>query len=127
MRVHARPDFGTLRGRRGIRGSRGRLGRRRSGVRAIVPLPGGARGAEGILKGRALAPVDEFRWRRAKRRAVRDGLVRVAERLMSVTIHLNGKSLSLAHKGCSGLTKSTLPDVCKTPSPGGPVPVPYPI
>ena len=27
----------------------------------------------------------------------------------------------------SGIAKSTLPDVCKTPSPGGPVPVPYPI
>lgn len=46
---------------------------------------------------------------------------------MSVTIHVNGKSNSLAHKGCSGITKSTLPDVCKTPSPGGPVPIPYPI
>jgi hypothetical protein len=26
-----------------------------------------------------------------------------------------------------GITKSTLPDVCKTPSPGGPVPIPYPV
>ncbi|RFU49781.1 DUF4150 domain-containing protein [Paraburkholderia sp. DHOC27] len=26
-----------------------------------------------------------------------------------------------------GFAKSTLPDVCKTPTPGGPVPVPYPI
>ncbi len=26
-----------------------------------------------------------------------------------------------------GIAKSTLPDVCKTPSPGGPVPIPYPI
>jgi len=46
---------------------------------------------------------------------------------MPVTIHVNGKSLSLAHKGCLGITKSTIPDVCKTPSPGGPVPIPYPI
>jgi hypothetical protein len=46
---------------------------------------------------------------------------------MAVTIHLNGTSLSLAHKGCSGITKCTLPDVCKTPSPGGPVPIPYPV
>lgn len=46
---------------------------------------------------------------------------------MGVTIHVNGRSNSLAHKGCMGITKSTLPDVCKTPSPGGPVPVPYPI
>ena len=46
---------------------------------------------------------------------------------MAVTIHLNGTDLSLAHKGCSGITKSTVPDVCKTPSPGGPVPIPYPV
>jgi uncharacterized Zn-binding protein involved in type VI secretion len=46
---------------------------------------------------------------------------------MAVTIHVNGTSNSLAHKGSSGLAKSTLPDVCKTPSPGGPVPVPYPV
>lgn len=46
---------------------------------------------------------------------------------MAVTIHVNGKSNSLAHKGCMGITKSTIPDVCKTPSPGGPVPVPYPV
>lgn len=26
-----------------------------------------------------------------------------------------------------GITKSTIPDVCKTPSPGGPIPVPYPV
>jgi hypothetical protein len=44
-----------------------------------------------------------------------------------VTIHVNGRSNSLAHKGSMGIAKSTLPDVCKTPSPGGPVPVPYPI
>lgn len=46
---------------------------------------------------------------------------------MAVTIHVNGVSNSLAHKGCMGITKSTLPDVCKTPSPGGPIPIPYPI
>lgn len=46
---------------------------------------------------------------------------------MAVTVHLNGNDLSLAHKGCSGMTKCTLPDVCKTPSPGGPVPIPYPV
>ncbi|WP_192182794.1 DUF4150 domain-containing protein [Mesorhizobium amorphae] len=46
---------------------------------------------------------------------------------MSVTIHINGTSNSLAHKGSMGISKSTLPDVCKTPSPGGPVPIPYPI
>jgi hypothetical protein len=46
---------------------------------------------------------------------------------MGVTIHVNGKSNSLVHKGSTGIAKSTIPDVCKTPSPGGPVPVPYPV
>ena len=46
---------------------------------------------------------------------------------MPVTIHVNGTSNSLVHKGSMGFAKSTLPDVCKTPSPGGPVPIPYPI
>ncbi len=46
---------------------------------------------------------------------------------MAVTIHVNGKSNSLVHKGSMGIVKSTLPDVCKTPTPAGPVPIPYPI
>ncbi len=46
---------------------------------------------------------------------------------MAVTIHLNGKSNSLVHKGSMGIAKSTIPDVCKTPTPGGPVPIPYPV
>ncbi len=46
---------------------------------------------------------------------------------MGVTIHVNGTSNSLVHKGSMGIAKSTLPDVCKTPSPGGPVPIPYPV
>jgi len=46
---------------------------------------------------------------------------------MSVTIKVNGQYNSLAHKGSNGFAKSTAPDVCKTPSPGGPVPIPYPI
>jgi hypothetical protein len=46
---------------------------------------------------------------------------------VAVTIHVNGTSNSLVHKGSMGIAKSTLPDICKTPSPGGPVPVPYPI
>lgn len=45
---------------------------------------------------------------------------------MAVTIKVNGTCNSLAHKGNGGFAQSTLPDVCKTPSPGGPVPVPYP-
>lgn len=45
---------------------------------------------------------------------------------MPVTIRVNGTSLSLVHKFSTGITTATIPDVCKTPSPGGPVPVPYP-
>ncbi len=46
---------------------------------------------------------------------------------MACTIHVNGRSNSLVHKGSGGKAKCTLPDVCKTPSPGGPVPIPYPV
>lgn len=46
---------------------------------------------------------------------------------MSVTIKVNGSSNTLVHKGSSGIAQSTVPDVCKTPSPAGPVPVPYPV
>lgn len=37
--------------------------------------------------------------------------------------HITVNGLGLTYKGIS---TATLPDVCKTPSPGGPVPVPYP-
>jgi hypothetical protein len=43
---------------------------------------------------------------------------------MSITINING--LSLCHKGSGGVSAATFPDICKTPSPGGPVPIPYP-
>jgi hypothetical protein len=33
--------------------------------------------------------------------------------------------LSVVHKGSNGTTIA-FPDVCKTPSPGGPIPIPYP-
>ena len=33
--------------------------------------------------------------------------------------------LSVVHKSSNGVT-TAFPDVCKTPSPGGPVPIPYP-
>ena len=33
--------------------------------------------------------------------------------------------MSVVHKGSNG-TSIAFPDVCKTPSPGGPVPIPYP-
>ncbi len=43
---------------------------------------------------------------------------------MAVTINING--LTLAHRGSNGTAIATLPDVCKTPAPGGPIPLPYP-
>jgi len=43
---------------------------------------------------------------------------------MGVTVAVN--KMSLAHKGSNGIAAATIPDVCKTPSPGGPVPIPYP-
>jgi hypothetical protein len=42
---------------------------------------------------------------------------------MGVTVSVN--NLTVVHKGSSGLTTAA-PDVCKTPSPGGPIPIPYP-
>jgi uncharacterized Zn-binding protein involved in type VI secretion len=40
--------------------------------------------------------------------------------------HILVNSLGLTYKTTIGISIATLPDVCKTPSPGGPVPVPYP-
>ena len=34
-------------------------------------------------------------------------------------------SRGIAHKGSGGMS-TVFPDVCKTPTPGGPVPIPYP-
>ena len=45
---------------------------------------------------------------------------------MPVTVKVNGSSNSLVHKGSNHISTATVPDVCKTPSPGGPVPIPYP-
>lgn len=42
---------------------------------------------------------------------------------MGVTVGVN--NLSVVHKS-SGGTTIAFPDVCKTPTPGGPVPIPYP-
>src|SRR5262245_29852987 len=42
---------------------------------------------------------------------------------MSVTVIVN--FLTVSHKGSNG-TSMAFPDVCKTPSPAGPVPIPYP-
>lgn len=43
-----------------------------------------------------------------------------------MSTHVLVNSLGLSHKGSSGASAATIPDVCKTPSPGGPVPIPYP-
>jgi hypothetical protein len=45
---------------------------------------------------------------------------------MPTTIQVNGTSLTLVHKFSNGISTATVPDVCKTPTPGGPVPMPYP-
>jgi len=42
---------------------------------------------------------------------------------MGVTVGVN--DLSVVHKDSNGIT-TAFPDVCKTPTPGGPVPIPYP-
>ncbi|WP_322866123.1 DUF4150 domain-containing protein [Aquicoccus sp. G2-2] len=40
--------------------------------------------------------------------------------------HILVNGLGLTYKSTIGLSMATIPDVCKTPSPGGPVPIPYP-
>ena len=42
---------------------------------------------------------------------------------MSQTVFANGRGV--AHKGSGGFS-TVFPDVCKTPTPAGPVPIPYP-
>jgi hypothetical protein len=42
---------------------------------------------------------------------------------MGVTVSVN--KLTVVHASSNGIT-SAFPDVCKTPSPGGPIPIPYP-
>ena len=42
---------------------------------------------------------------------------------MAQTTFANGRGI--AHKGSGGMS-AAFPDVCKTPSPAGPVPIPYP-
>ena len=43
---------------------------------------------------------------------------------MPSEILVNG--LGLTYKGTIGVSIATIPDVCKTPTPGGPIPIPYP-
>lgn len=45
---------------------------------------------------------------------------------MPVTVKVNGTVNSVVHKGSNHISAATIPDVCKTPSPAGPVPIPYP-
>jgi len=42
---------------------------------------------------------------------------------MSQSTFVNSRGI--AHKGSGGMSM-VFPDVCKTPSPGGPIPIPYP-
>ncbi len=47
---------------------------------------------------------------------------------MSVTVGVNAlmPGFTVAHKGSTGISIAMAPDVCKTPSPAGTVPIPYP-
>src|SRR4029079_17353432 len=45
------------------------------------------------------------------------------ERLMPCTVFVNGRGV--VHQTSGGLS-TVFPDVCQTPTPGGPVPIPYP-
>jgi hypothetical protein len=42
------------------------------------------------------------------------------------TVKVNGVLNALVHKGAGWFSMATVPDFCKTPTPGGPVPMPYP-
>jgi hypothetical protein len=44
-----------------------------------------------------------------------------------LSVKVNGTMHGLVHKSSMHMAKNTAPDVCKTPSPGGPVPIPYPV
>jgi hypothetical protein len=46
---------------------------------------------------------------------------------MPLTVKVNGQMFGLVHKASNHLANSTAPDVCNTPSPTGPVPIPYPV
>ena len=55
--------------------------------------------------------------------AIVSGLVMPIASLAGITVGVN--SLSVVHKSSNGVTIA-FPDVCKTPTPGGPIPIPYP-
>lgn len=39
---------------------------------------------------------------------------------------VSANNRSVVHKGDNQINTAPAPDVCKTPSPGGPIPIPYP-
>jgi hypothetical protein len=41
-------------------------------------------------------------------------------------VKTSANSLSVVHQGSSGMATASAPDVCNTPTPTGPVPMPYP-
>ena len=112
--------------RRGIVRRPGRLlGGRWRGVRAAFSGAGRSGGPKGVCRGAHGRGVHQ----RGIRRAMRLGswaAGRTGGTVMGLTIKVNGENNSLAHKGSTGISTATIPDVCKTPSPGGPVPIPYP-
>lgn len=55
--------------------------------------------------------------------AVIVGLVTPIVALAGITVGVN--NLAVVHKSSNGVTIA-FPDVCKTPTPGGPIPIPYP-
>ncbi len=55
--------------------------------------------------------------------AIMIGLAMPCASLAGITVGVN--NLSVVHKSSNGVTIA-FPDVCKTPAPGGPIPIPYP-
>jgi Domain of unknown function (DUF4150) len=45
---------------------------------------------------------------------------------MAVTVSASKMSVILKASGHTGVAVAAFPDVCKTPTPGGPIPIPYP-
>src|SRR5262249_2638510 len=124
VRLHARPHLRAICRHLRLHHSCRLLGRRGCRVRPAVCTTGLCRGDERLCQRTGDPAFDELRRRRSCR-----GTLPCKHRgsVMAVTVHCNGKTNSLVHKGNGGFTKNTIPDVCKTPSPGGPVPIPYPV
>lgn len=45
---------------------------------------------------------------------------------MPVNVKIDGAANSVVHKGANYVSVTTVSDVCKTPSAGGPIPIPHP-